>query len=116
MNTDKARHMTPEQFQDVGLRMLGEIDGYLRGVEHMPVQPATRPGDVASAIGRLITEEPGHAGLWDELIDQIRTTVIPNSMHWQSPTFFGYFPCNTSAPAILGELLCAGLGGQGMLW
>ncbi|MEL6795267.1 MAG: pyridoxal-dependent decarboxylase [Planctomycetota bacterium] len=116
MNTDKARHMTPEQFRDVGLRMLDEINAYLTGVEHMPVQPATKPGDVASAIGTLITEEPGHAGLWDDLIDQIRTTVIPNSMHWESPTFFGYFPCNTSAPAILGELLCAGLGGQGMLW
>lgn len=108
--------MTPEQFRDVGARMLDEINRYLATIGDRPVQPATRPGDVASAIGPLITEEPGHANLWYELIDQVRTTVIPNTMHWQSPTFFGYFPCNSSAPAVLGELLCAGLGGQGMLW
>jgi len=36
--------------------------------------------------------------------------------HWQSPNFFAYFPCNASGPAILGELVSAGLGAQGMLW
>ena len=37
-------------------------------------------------------------------------------MHWQSPDFFGYFPCNSTGPAIIGELLSAGFGQQGMLW
>ena len=36
--------------------------------------------------------------------------------HWQSPGFFGYFPANASPPAILGELVAAGLGINGMLW
>jgi len=36
--------------------------------------------------------------------------------HWQSPNFFAFFPCNGSGPAMLGELLSAGLGIQGMLW
>ncbi|MFO7632859.1 MAG: pyridoxal-dependent decarboxylase [Caldilinea sp.] len=42
--------------------------------------------------------------------------VVPGVTHWQSPNFFAYFPANTSGPAILGELLSAGLGVQGMLW
>src|SRR5207247_553675 len=29
---------------------------------------------------------------------------------------FGYFPCNSSGPGILGELLSAGLDVNGMLW
>ena len=37
-------------------------------------------------------------------------------MHWQHPSFFAYFPSNTSYPSILGELLSAGLGVQGMSW
>ena len=37
-------------------------------------------------------------------------------MHWQHPSFFAYFPSNTSYPSILGELLAAGLGVQGMSW
>src|SRR5207302_9046058 len=35
---------------------------------------------------------------------------------WQSPNFFAFFPANNSGPSILGELLSAGLGVQGMLW
>src|SRR5262249_41755441 len=33
-----------------------------------------------------------------------------------SPNFYAYFPSNNSGPAILGELLSAGIGVQGMIW
>ena len=42
--------------------------------------------------------------------------ILPGITHWQSPNFFAYFPANTSGPSILGELLSAGLGVQGMMW
>jgi aromatic-L-amino-acid decarboxylase len=42
--------------------------------------------------------------------------IVPGLTHWQSPSFFGFFPANTSPPAILGDLLSTGLGVQGMLW
>ena len=42
--------------------------------------------------------------------------ILPGITHWQSPNFFAYFPANASFPSILGELLSAGLGVQGMLW
>jgi aromatic-L-amino-acid decarboxylase len=42
--------------------------------------------------------------------------ILPGITHWQSPGFFAYFPTGTSGPSILGELLSAGLGVQGMLW
>src|SRR6185436_12755680 len=32
------------------------------------------------------------------------------------PGFFGYFPANTSGPSVLADLVCAGVGVQGMLW
>lgn len=108
--------MTPDEFRDAGVRLLDLVNGYLSTVEARPVRPDTKPGDVAAQLGPLITEQPAHPDIWDELLNTVRDVVLPNTMHWQSPTFFGYFPCNTSAPAILGELLCAGLGGQGMLW
>ena len=34
----------------------------------------------------------------------------------KSPNFFAYFPANASPPSILGDLLSAGLGVQGMIW
>ena len=42
--------------------------------------------------------------------------IVPGLVHWQHPSFFAYFPSNTSYPSILGELLAAGLGVQGMSW
>ena len=42
--------------------------------------------------------------------------IVPGIVHWQHPSFFAYFPSNTSYPSILGELLSAGLGVQGMSW
>jgi aromatic-L-amino-acid decarboxylase len=41
---------------------------------------------------------------------------MPGITHWQSPSFFAFFPSNTSFPAILGDLLSSGLGVQGMIW
>jgi aromatic-L-amino-acid decarboxylase len=46
-------------------------------------------------------------------IDRI---IVPGLTQWQHPGFFAYFPSNTSYPSILGELLSAGLGVQGMSW
>ena len=43
----------------------------------------------------------------------VDNTIMPGITHWQSPNFFAYFPANASGPAILGELLSAGLGVQG---
>jgi aromatic-L-amino-acid decarboxylase len=30
--------------------------------------------------------------------------VVPGPTHWQRPSFFAYFPANTSYPSILGDL------------
>ena len=53
---------------------------------------------------------------WDRVFDDLTRIILPGLTHWQHPSFFGYFPCNASGPAVLGELLSAGLGVQGMMW
>jgi aromatic-L-amino-acid/L-tryptophan decarboxylase len=53
---------------------------------------------------------------WDEILADVDRVVLPGVTHWQSPNFFAFFPANASGPAILGELLSAGLGVQGMSW
>ena len=42
--------------------------------------------------------------------------VIPGMTHWQHPSFFAYFPGNTSPPSVLAEMLTATLGAQCMSW
>ena len=41
---------------------------------------------------------------------------MPGVTHWQSPRFFAYFATTGSEPAILAELLVAGLNQIGILW
>jgi aromatic-L-amino-acid decarboxylase len=50
------------------------------------------------------------------MLADVDRIIMPGITHWQSPGFFAFFPSNASAPSILGELLSAGLGVQGMLW
>ncbi len=82
----------------------------------MPVLSRVRPGEV---MGRL-PEEPPERGFgeegWREVLRDLDEIVVPGLTHWQHPRFFGYFPANASVPAMMGELVSAGLGVQGMLW
>ena len=59
---------------------------------------------------------PAQGEPFDAILRDVEEIILPGITHWQSPNFFGYFPSNNSGPSILGELLSAGLGVQGMLW
>ena len=36
--------------------------------------------------------------------------------HWQSPSFFAYFPANSSFPGLLGEMLSGAFNVIGFSW
>ena len=111
--TAPGYHMTPDDFRRHGRAVVDWIAEYLERVEELPVLSQVAPGDVRAALPASAPErgEPFEAILAD--VDRI---ITPGLTHWQSPSFFGYFPANTSGPSILGELLSAGMGVQGMLW
>jgi aromatic-L-amino-acid decarboxylase len=71
------------------------------------------PGEIASMMPGAAPES-GEA--WEAIEADIDRVVMPGVTHWQSPSFFGYFPCGSCYEAVLGELLSAGLGVQGMVW
>jgi aromatic-L-amino-acid decarboxylase len=94
------------------------IARYWERVDELPVLAQVRPGDV---LGRL-PDHPPETGIaqgvdsWDRVFEDLDRIILPGLTHWQSPRFFAYFPANISTPAVIGELLSAGLGVQGMLW
>jgi aromatic-L-amino-acid decarboxylase len=105
--------MTPEQFRQHGHEVVDWIADYWSRVGNLPVRSQVSPGEVRAALPPSAPEngEPFAAVLGD--LDRV---VLPGVTHWQHPGFFGYFPANTSGPSVLGDLVSAGLGVQGMSW
>ena len=110
--------MTPEDFRRHGHALIDWIAEYLEGVEQHPVGSRVQPGDIRASL----PEHPpavlleGGAEPWEDILADLDRVVMPGITHWQHPSFFAYFPGNTSYPAILGDLAASGLGVQGMSW
>ncbi len=105
--------MTPDEFRRNGYEMIDLIADYLEGVEERRIVPDIQPGDVRAMLPEHPPTEPES---WEAIRADIDRVVLPGITHWQHPNWFAYFPANTTYPSILGELLSAGLGVQGMSW
>ncbi|MBO12453.1 MAG: aspartate aminotransferase family protein [Planctomycetaceae bacterium] len=105
--------MTPDDFRQHGREVIDWIADYMEQVEQYPVLSRVAPGDIRT---QLPDSAPLQGESFDQILDDVNQVILPGITHWQSPNFFGYYPANTSPPSILGELLAAGLGVQGMLW
>lgn len=106
-------HMSPDEFRRRGHEMVDWIARYMEEVESKPVMSKVKPGDIRA---KLPSHPPETGESFDAMMRDVNEIIMPGVTHWQSPNFFGFFPCNNSGPSILGELLSAGLGVQGMLW
>jgi aromatic-L-amino-acid decarboxylase len=109
----KSYHMSPEEFRRWGRAVVDWITGYQEHVEGFPVLSRAAPGEIRAS---LPARAPARPESFERILKDMEEKILPGITHWQSPNFFGFFPANASGPAILGELLCAGLGVQGMLW
>ncbi len=105
--------MSAEQFRRHGREVVDWIADYYERLESLPVLSTVAPGDVRAA---LPAHPPEHGQPFADVLADLDRAVLPGITHWQHPGFFGYFPANASYPSILGDLLSAGLGAQGMLW
>lgn len=114
----RAPHMSAEQFRRLGHRMVDWIAAYLEEVGEYPVRSESAPGAIEAALPATPPERTpdSHDADWNEIFRDLDRIILPGLTHWQSPNFFAYFPANATGPAILGEMLSAGLGVQGMLW
>jgi aromatic-L-amino-acid decarboxylase len=113
MTEERNYHMTPEQFRRYGRAVVDWIADYYERIETFPVLSMVEPGQIRSS---LPVSPPQKSEAFEDILNDVTDLIIPGVTHWQSPTFFGYFPANASGPAILGDLLSSGLGVQGMLW
>jgi len=113
MAAESSFHMTPDEFRRHGREVVEWIARYQERIEDYPVLSRSKPGEIRAA---LPPHPPETGEPFDRILADVESLILPGITHWQSPSFFAYFPANASGPAILGELLSAGLGVQGMIW
>ena len=105
--------MTPEEFRANGHALVDWIGDYLEQIEQRPVTSSVQPGDVRA---QLPAHPPSAPEPFEQIVADLDRVIVPGLTHWQHPSFFAYFPGNSSYASILGELVSAGLGVQGMSW
>ena len=113
MPSDPLPAFDPERFRREGRAVVDWIADYWQSVADKPVLSQVEPGWVRSQLPPHPPEQPEPL---DAVLADLDRVIVPGLTHWQHPGFFAYFPASTSGPSILGELLSAGLGVQGMLW
>jgi len=111
--TEPSFHMTPDEFRRHGAEVVEWVARYMETVEEHPVLSPVAPGDIRAS---LPAHPPQRPEPFEDVLADIEALILPGVTHWQSPNWFAYFPANSSGPSVLGELLAAGLGVQGMLW
>jgi aromatic-L-amino-acid decarboxylase len=102
-----------DEFQQELARLGNWIADYYARLPGLPVLSRVAPGAVRAALPDVA---PEHGERFDAVLADLDRVIVPGLTHWQSPSFFAYFPANSSGPSIEAELLSAALGVQGMLW
>jgi aromatic-L-amino-acid decarboxylase len=49
-------------------------------------------------------------------MNDVKTHIVPGVTHWQHPSFFAFFPSNSSPPGLLGEMLSGMFNVVGFNW
>ncbi len=104
--------MPPDEFRKWGYAVVDWLAEYQKQVATYPVLAQVASGDVRA---KLPPNPPETGEDFPAIVRDLDRVIVQGLSHWQSPNFFG-FSSNTSGPSILGELVSAGLGVQGMLW
>ena len=105
--------MTPDDFRTHAHELVDWMADYLAGIEERPVRAQTLPGEIAAALPATAPEEPE---AMSEIFADFENDILPGVTNWQHPSFFAYFPANSSPPSVLAEMLTATLAAQCMLW
>ena len=105
--------MTSEEFRKHAHELVEWMAGYMENVERYPVKSSVKPGEI---LKKIPDAPPSFSESFDSLMKDFNEIIMPGITHWQNPSFFAYFPANTSPSSILAEMITATLGSQCMIW
>src|SRR5574341_52749 len=105
--------MDAATFRKLGHELIDWVADYREHLERLPVMSPARPGEIRA---RFPKEPPRTGGQLAQALERLDQDLLPGITHWNHPSFFAYFPSNTSYASILADVVASGLGVQGMSW
>ena len=104
---------TTTDFRATGHKLVDWIADYFERIDDYPVLSRVQPGDVEKQFASSASVD---GKSYDALLAEFEQKILPGITHWNHPSFFAYFSNTGSQAGVLGEMLCAALNGQGMVW
>lgn len=105
--------MDSREFRKQAHVLADRMADYFEEVSKYPVKSQVKPGEILSVLP-LSAPQTGES--FENIMSDFERIIMPGVTHWQSPSFFAFFPANSSYPSVLAEMLTAALGQQGMIW
>ncbi|MCM2271379.1 MAG: aminotransferase class V-fold PLP-dependent enzyme [candidate division Zixibacteria bacterium] len=105
--------MDSSEFRKQAHHLVDWMADYYDTVRDLPVRSQVRPKEILYQIPQ---SPPSRAEHFEQIFADFERIIMPGITHWQHPSFFAYFPANSSKPSVLAEMLTATLGAQCMLW
>ncbi|GLH01302.1 uncharacterized protein GBIM_07469 [Gryllus bimaculatus] len=78
-----------------------------------PCLPNVKPGYLRELLPESAPEQPEK---WQDVMADVERLIMPGITHWHSPRFHAYYPTANSYPAIVADMLSAGIACKGFAW
>ncbi|KAJ2725321.1 hypothetical protein GGI07_001329 [Coemansia sp. Benny D115] len=105
--------MDVEEFRKHGKKVIDKICDYYKNVDTLPPMSKVEPGYLYKIMPNEASETPESL---DAIEKDIESKIMPGMTHWQSANFYGWYPCNSSFPAMLGDMYCNMFNVTGFNW
>ncbi|MED6201691.1 hypothetical protein PIB30_097490 [Stylosanthes scabra] len=105
--------LNPEEFRRQGHMIIDFLADYYHNIQNYPVLSQVEPGYLKKNLPSFAPFGPEPI---ETILQDIKQHIIPGITHWQSPTFFAFFPSSGSTAGFMGEMLSTGLNVVGFNW
>lgn len=98
---------------DYSITDIEVVAKYYDTIADREVLPSVAPG----YLRPLLPDGPPEEGEeWSKIQADIDRVIMPGLTHWQSPKFMAFFPCNSSFPAMLGDMYSGAFNAAAFNW
>ncbi len=105
--------MDNHEFRRHAHELVDWMADYLEQVRRYPVKAQVAPREIFNQLPAL---PPSEGESFERIFADFQKTILRGMTHWQHPSFFAYFPANSSPPSLLAEMLMSTLAAQCMSW